>query len=82
MLLQHLRDVRNAVVHEDEERSNIRTYLDQVKLATERLIMFHFRNGRRFGSRAALASFLDTPVDLAVLKQRMKDYRWALKHKW
>jgi hypothetical protein len=82
MLLQHLRDVRNAVVHADKERSNIRTYLDQVKLATERLIMFHFRNGRRFGSRAALASFLDTPVDHAVLKQRMKDYRWALKHKW
>jgi hypothetical protein len=57
-------------------------YLDQVKLATERLITFHFRNGRRFGSRAALANFLDTPADRAVLKQRMKDYRWALKHKW
>jgi len=82
MLLQHLRDVRNAVIHADEERLNIRTYLDQVKLATERLLMFHFRNGKRFGSRAAAAVILDTPVDRAILKQRMKNYRWALRRRW
>jgi hypothetical protein len=82
MLLQHLRDVRNAIVHADEERPNIQTYLDQVKLATERLIMFHLRNGKRFASRAAAASYLDTPVDRAILLGRIRDYRRALVRKW
>lgn len=82
MLLQHLRDVRNAIVHEDDERPNIQAYLDQVKLVTERLIMFHLRNGKRFGSRAAATEYLDTPVESDALRQRMRDYRHALSRKW
>jgi|SRR5665213_1705669 len=82
MVLQHLRDVRNAIVHEDEERTNIHTYLEQVKFVTERLIMFHLRNGRRFGSRAAAVDCLDTPVDNDTLRQRIRDYRRALLRKW
>ncbi len=82
MLLQHLRDVRNAIVHEDDERPNIQTYLEQVKLVTERLIMFHLRNGKRFESRAAAVDYLDTPVDNDAVRRRMRDYRRALLRKW
>jgi hypothetical protein len=82
VILQHLRDVRNGLVHADEERSNIETYLYQLKLITDRLIMFHLRNGNRFASRAGSAEYLDTPTDRTVLTQRIREYRRALRQVW
>jgi hypothetical protein len=81
MVLQHLRDVRNAVVHSDEERSNMKAYLDQLRLVTEWLIFFHLREGKLFQSRARAAEYLDTPTDRGLLLERIGDYRRALRRK-
>jgi hypothetical protein len=82
MLAQHLRDVRNGIVHHDEDRSNIETYRDQLKLLTERLFMFHLRNGNKFASRSGAAEYLDSPTDRAVLTERIRNYQRALRKKW
>jgi hypothetical protein len=81
LLLQHLRDVRNGLVHADEACSNVGAYLYQLKWITEILIRFHLRNGNRFSSRARAAEYLDTPVDRTILEQRVRDYRRALRER-
>jgi hypothetical protein len=79
LVLEHLRDVRNQLVHEQQVRSNIDSYLQQLKNITEALIRFHFVRGRQYRSLALAAEFLDTPVDREVLKRRLRDYRRALR---
>jgi hypothetical protein len=81
MILQHLRDVRNAVVHADEERSNMNAYLYELKFITEWLIFFHLNEGKLFGSRARAAEYLDTPTDRRLLLERIGDYRRALRRR-
>lgn len=81
MLIEHLRDVRNAVVHGDEERTNISRYLEQVRWATERLILFHLGKNNRFKSRASAVEYLDTPTDRKLLQERLRNYRRALRRK-
>jgi hypothetical protein len=79
ILLEHLRDVRNAVVHADEERTNMTTYLDQLRSITEGLIRFHLHRGNLFKSRARAAKYLDTPTDRTLLLEGLSDYRRALR---
>jgi hypothetical protein len=81
LLLQHLRDVRNGFVHANETRSNIESYLYQLKLMTERLIRFHLKDGPRFSCRAEAIEFLDTPIDKAILMKKLRHYRTALRIK-
>jgi hypothetical protein len=81
LMLQHLRDVRNDLVHEDQSRSNVEAYLYQAKRIAEFLIRFHLRNGTRFSSRAAAAEYLDTPADPDILKRRIQDYRRVLRQR-
>lgn len=79
MTLQHLRDVRNGIVHEDSSRSNIMTYLYQLKGLTEALFRFHVFSGKRFTARAEAVAFLDTPTDPALLKRTIDACRRALR---
>jgi hypothetical protein len=79
LVLEHLRDVRNRLVHGQEVRSNIASYLQQLKNITEVLIRFHLVRGREYRSLALAAEFLDTPVDRKILKRRVRDYRRALR---
>lgn len=81
MLLEHLRDVRNATVHGDEERINILVYLEQARLVTERLIRFHPQKSNPFGSLAIAAGYLDTPTDRRLLQEGIRNYRRALLRK-
>ena len=48
LLLEHLRDVRNQLVHTAAVRSNIEVYLYQLKGITEVFLRFHLRHGREF----------------------------------
>jgi hypothetical protein len=56
-------------------------YLDQLRLITEWLILFHLREGKVFQSRARAAEYLDTPRDRSLLLERIRDYRRALRRK-
>jgi hypothetical protein len=82
LLLQHLRDVRNGLVHTDQSRSNVTTYLYQLKWVTEMVLRYHLRNGKRFSSLASAAEYLDTPTDRTVLVSRLRNFRLALGKRW
>ncbi len=79
LVLEHLRDVRNDLVHEQGIKSNIDSYLQQLKSITEVLIRFHLMRGREYPSLALAAEFLDTPIDRRSLERRLRDYRRVLR---
>jgi len=81
LLLEHLRDVRNRLVHAAEVRSNMEIYLYQLKGIAELMIRYHLRRGNRYTSLANAAEYLDTPVDRQILKQRIRDYRRVLRER-
>jgi hypothetical protein len=79
LVLEHLRDVRNHLVHEQGIKSNIDSYLQQLKSITEGLIRFHLVRGREYPSLVLAAEFLDTPTDRQTLERRLRDYRRTLR---
>lgn len=79
LVLEHLRDVRNHLVHEQGIKSNIDSYLQQLKSITEVLIRFHLVRGREYPSLVLAAEFLDTPTDRQTLERRLRDYRRTLR---
>lgn len=82
LLLEHLRDVRNGLVHTDESRSNVTTYLDQLKWMTELMLRYHLRNGKQYKTLSCAAQYLDTPTDRTLLARRLREYRRALGKRW
>jgi hypothetical protein len=82
LVLEHLRDVRNGLVHTDQSRSNVTTYLYQLKRLTEMVLRYHLRNGKRFSSLAIAAEYLDTPTDRTLLAHRISNFRLALGKGW
>ena len=79
LVLEHLRDVRNHLVHEQGIKSNIDSYLQQLKSITEVLIRFHLVRGKDYPSLSLAAEFLDIPTDRQTLERRLRDYRRALR---
>jgi len=79
LVLEHLRDVRNHLVHEQGIKSNIDSYLQQLKSITEVLIRFHLVRGTEYPSLVLATEFLDTPTDRQTLERRLRDYRRALR---
>lgn len=77
LLVEHLRDVRNGIIHRNAGRANITTYLYQLKSVVEMAMQFHIRNRPRFSSRAEAAEYLDLPVDRSLLRERIRLYRRA-----
>lgn len=87
LVLRHLRDVRNGLVHVDasRERSAVRegieAYLYHLKMFAEWLLVFHVKNSQRCETRAAAAKLLDTPTNREELKGRIRLYRKILKQR-
>lgn len=81
LILKHLRDVRNGMVHEDRSRMQIETYLYQLKFFVESLFRFHFAHGKRLGSLPAAGAFMDLPADPVILAQRERALKFALQFK-
>ncbi len=68
-IFQHLRDVRNQLIHKDVRRSSINTYLSQLDWFARNMIRFHIRSGKRFSNLPEAAALLDCPTDVAELKR-------------
>lgn len=81
LILEHLRDVRNGMVHDDRSRQEIDVYLYQLKFFVETLFRFHFGNGARFTSLSTTGQFLDSPADREVLKEQTERIKLALRYK-
>lgn len=79
LILEHLRDVRNGSVHLDRTRRSMDTYIYQLKWFVEALFRFHLSHGREFSSVSTAGQFLDLPQNVDLLKQRIADYRKAVR---
>ncbi|HZG43502.1 MAG TPA: hypothetical protein VEY93_11100 [Longimicrobium sp.] len=79
LILEHLRDVRNGLVHADRSRREMETHLYQLRWFVEGLLRFHLAHGREFRSLSVAGHFLDLPQDTALLKQRVTDLGRAIR---
>lgn len=71
-VLHHLRRYRNSYVHAGEGSDQAGAYLHQLRLYTERLLVFHFSNSHKFSSLEEVAHFLDLPADVGQIKNLIK----------
>jgi hypothetical protein len=78
-VFEHLRDVRNGIVHEDRAGGEMETYLYQLKRTVEDFFRFHLGRGLEFRSLALATEFLDLPADPAVLRDQIGLRRRALQ---
>src|ERR1700741_2590202 len=68
LVLEHLRQHRNAVVHHGITRSEAETYTFQAKRYVETVLFFHLAWRGRFRSIAKFGEYLDLPADVSSLK--------------
>lgn len=81
LILEHLRDVRNRIVHHSVSPAGVESYLHQLKPFVEGLFRFHLAFGPRLGSLGSAAEFLDSPKDPATLQRRIDLYDLALRYR-
>jgi hypothetical protein len=80
MILEHLRDRRNAMIHLDDSSSKVEQHIYQLKRYVEELLRLHLLFGRlkkRFPSLNAVGEFLALPPEPTILKERQRIYRQA-----
>jgi len=79
LVLGHLRDVRNGLVHDDRSRSEMRTYVFQLKWFIEQIFRYHISMGDSFESLSESCDFLDLPYGVNVLQEKVALYQKALR---
>ena len=77
-VLQHLRHVRNNIVHFDKSPGRPAVYIYQLKSFVDMAMAYHLSEGRRFDSLTAAAQLLDLPADPGSLAECIRVYRHAL----
>lgn len=80
-IVQHLRDVRNGLVHEARARGAMETYLYQLKMFVERAFLFHLARASVFASLREAGEFLDLPADRGLLRARARLLQRALRYR-
>ena len=81
LILQQLRRRRNEIVHSSLESRQTSQLLSQLKRFVETLIAFHIRNSIHFKNLTEAAQFLDLPAEPDKLKNRISQYRRALRYR-
>ena len=84
VLLEHLRDTRNRMVHRGQSIDDPERMVYLLKRYVEDELIFLLRNARRFRRMDEFRSLLDLPPDLGELRERLRMHRWAhgLHEKW
>ena len=72
LILEHLRDQRNALVHRDESTGEVDRHLFQLKGYVEDLIRLHLAWAGKFQSLSEFGEFLSLPEAPGVLKERIR----------
>ena len=83
-VLNHLRNYRNAAVHNGSERDNVEPILWQAKNFVEALLQFHLASAGQFKTVDDVAKFLDGPLELAEIDRqiaRLKTVRKFIERK-
>lgn len=79
MVLEHLRHIRNSLVHKNDSKESIEYNLSQLKRYVEKVILMHWKMISRSHSFYKTIEFLDLPADLPELKNRIKSINQAIK---
>ena len=78
LILEHLRDRRNAQVHQADGSSKVEQHVYQLKRYVEELLRLHHACCGRFKNMAEIGEFLSLPDNPAVLRERRRLYGQAL----
>lgn len=78
-LLEHLRDQRNAIVHDEGTDTDVERLAFQAKRIVEALMRFHLNTGRHYESIAEAATILSQPCSRVGLDARIKLSRAAIR---
>lgn len=81
IVLENLRNYRNAVVHHGTSAEQIEILTYQLKRYVDDLIRFHIQSAGRYQSLAEVGEFLDLPFDKDNLIKQMRKYQEALKYR-
>lgn len=84
VLLEHMRDQRNRMVHQGQSIDNPERMVYLLKRYVEDQLIFLIRNTRRFSRMDEFRALLDLPPDPGLLRERLRVLRWAhsLHEKW
>jgi hypothetical protein len=77
LILEHLRDRRNALVHSDNGSPQIQACIFQLKRYVEEFIRLHLVLGRRFKTISEFGEFFSLPFEPSMLKAKRQLYGWA-----
>jgi hypothetical protein len=81
VVLENLRNHRNAVVHHGVSADQIEILTYQLKRYVDDLIQFHIQSAGKYATLAAVGEFLDLPFEKATLVTQIRKYRDALKYR-
>jgi hypothetical protein len=81
VVLENLRNHRNAVAHHSVSAEQIEILTYQLKRYVDDLIRFHIQSVGRYATLAELGEFLDLPFEKAALINQIHKYREALKYR-
>jgi hypothetical protein len=71
-VLYHLKEFRNAHVHEDASSDSVEIYLYQLKNYVEDLLSFHLTTGNRFETLDDVSEFMDVPPEIEKIRRRKR----------
>ena len=77
LILEHLRDRRNALVHSDDGSPQIQACIFQLKRYVEEFIRLHLALGWRFKTISEFGEFFSLPFEPSMLKAKRQLYGWA-----
>jgi hypothetical protein len=81
IMVEHLRDVRNGIIHDAQDRSGMETYIWELKMFVEAAFKFHLGARPGFSSLGTAGDFLDLPADPQILARQIRLYRKALQYR-
>ena len=71
-ILEHLRYVRNKIVHSNQNDNRVNYLVFQLKHFVEEMFLFHIRNNLNFNSLNESSQFLDLSQDKDIIKNKIK----------
>ena len=78
LILEHLREQRNALVHSDDGNPRVHECIFQLKRYVEEFIRLHLVLHGRFKTTSEFGEFLSLPFEPQTLREKRRLYGWAL----
>lgn len=77
--IDHLRNMRNQLVHESADKSTMESHLFLLKNYVEALLLFHLKQAGQFRTLGEVSEFLDLPTSIADLTKRSDLFKKAIR---